>query len=104
MCEACARKLLELAFDAKPLPDQQGDGRISSALERAAAIIQPISENEDWKHKYNEVKETMLRYENRCFKMAASLYTFIHGKRTDGTSINPIIAITEAKSLLGERD
>jgi hypothetical protein len=102
MCEACARKLLEMAFDAKPLPDQQGDGRVSAALKEAAEAIRPISEDEDWKHKYDEVRGTMLRYQDRCLKMAAALYAFVHGKRPDGTSIDPQTAITAAKAILGE--
>ena len=101
MCEACARKLLEMAFEAKPLPDQQGDGRASATLEKAAEVVRPISENEDWKHKHDEVRGTMLRYQNRCLTMAAALYTFVHGKRTDGTSIDPQTAINEAKTILG---
>lgn len=42
MCETCACKLLELAYLARPLPDQQGDGRIYAALKEAAEIIRPI--------------------------------------------------------------
>ncbi len=102
MCEACARKLLEMAFDAKPLPDQQGDGRASAVLKEAAEAVRPISENEDWKRKHDEVRGTMLRYQNRCLKMAAALYTFVHGKRTDGAGIDPQTAINEAKAILGE--
>jgi hypothetical protein len=102
MCEACARKLLEMAFEAKPLPDQQGDGRASAALKEAAEAIRPISENEDWKRKHDEVRGSMLHYRDRCLKMASALHAFVHGKRPDGTSISPQAAIDDAVQLLGK--
>jgi hypothetical protein len=102
MCEACDRKVLELVFDARSLPDQQGACRVSVALKDAAETIRSVADD-NWKQKQDEVRGgSMLRYENRCLTMAAALHAFVHGKRPDGTGIDPQTAINEAKTILGK--
>lgn len=69
MCEACANKLLELAEEARPLPDQMGDGRVANALKLAADMVRPVDDH---------VMGTMLRYESRCLKLAGTLQTLLN--------------------------
>ena len=56
----------------------------------------------DWAHAYDQANKVKVQYENRCLNMAAALYAFVHGKRTDGTSLSFQEAVNDAKQLLGE--
>jgi hypothetical protein len=91
MCEMCARELSRMARDAEPLPDRQGDGRAYFVLREAAEKISLIVSDD---------RSIMLRYQNRCLKMATTLYAFIHGKTPDGVVVSYGEAVDEAAKIL----
>jgi hypothetical protein len=85
---------LEALVDPAVCRLQFPDGSVPGNAKEAA---------EGWKRRHDEVRGTMLYYQDRCLKMAGALHAFVHGKRPDGTSIDPQAAIYEAKKILGEQ-